>query len=259
MYIIIIPIFTSNLSCWYSMKICIIVPMYNEADRFDKKALLEYTQLHDIHFLLVDDGSKDNTQRIIVELSNDNELISSISLSKNKGKAEAIRTAVLQLTSAKTFDYIGYFDADFATPLGEIQHFIETINKTYKPFVMGIRLKRIGAEIRRYKLRHYFGRIIASVISEFILGLPVYDTQCGAKMIETNLALQLFKESFHSKWFFDVELIARMKQIHGKEYCRKNILELPLNTWIDKGHSKISFFDLIKTPFILLKLMFKYR
>lgn len=240
------------------MNICIIVPMYNEADRFDKKALFDYTQFHDIHFLLVNDGSKDNTQQIIEELSN-NELISSITLSKNKGKAEAIRTAVRHSTTLKEFDYIGYFDADFATPLSEVEHFIKTVKKTKKPFVMGIRIKRIGADIRRYKLRHYFGRIIASVISEFILGLPVYDTQCGAKMIETDLAMQLFKEPFHSRWFFDVELIARMKYIYGKDYCLKNILELPLNTWVDKGHSKISFFDLVKTPFVLLKLMFKYR
>lgn len=241
------------------MKICIVIPLYNEASRFDSKALLDYTQNHDIDFFLVNDGSTDKSKEIIESLAKDNQKITSLNLSTNKGKAEAIRTAILKIATNNFYDYVGYFDADFATPLNEIQHFIDAINKTQKTFIMGIRLKRIGANIKRYKSRHYFGRIVASIISEIILKLPVYDTQCGAKLVKTDLAQELFRKPFISKWFFDVELVARMKNIHGKEYCLNNILELPLNTWIDKGHSKISITDLIKTPFILMKLFMVYR
>jgi hypothetical protein len=124
---------------------------------------------------------------------------------------------------------------------------------------MGIRLKRIGANIIRFKSRHYFGRVVASIISEFILKLPTYDTQCGAKLIESNLAKELFEKPFKTKWLFDVELIARMQQLYGKEYCLNNIVELPLNTWIDKGNSKITFSDFLKTPFNLLKLYAAYH
>lgn len=241
------------------MKICIVIPLFNEANRFDYKTLIDYTKEHDVAFYLVNDGSTDNTQEIISKISNESDLISTLNLSKNKGKAEAIRTAVLEITKSDQYDYIGYFDADFATPLSEIEHFTDEIKKNKKSFIMGIRLKRIGANIKRYKSRHYFGRIVASIISEIILKLPVYDTQCGAKLIKSKLAKELFKEPFKTKWLFDVELIARMKKIYGKKYCLANIVELPLNTWIDKGDSRISFLDFLKTPLNLIKLFFAYR
>ncbi len=241
------------------MKICIVIPLYNEASRFDIEALTEFTKNNTIKFCLVNDGSTDNTKQIIDELAAHNDLVSAINLQNNKGKAEAIRTAFNELIQTKDYNYIGYFDADFATPLEELHNFITEIEKSNKPFVMGIRLKRIGANIQRYKARHYFGRIVASIISELILKLPIYDTQCGAKLIETKLAKELFREPFKTKWLFDVELISRIQKNHGREFCLNNIVELPLNTWIDKGDSRLSLFDFIKTPFNLFKIYFAYR
>ena len=241
------------------MEVCIIIPMFNEANRFEELSLSEYAKNNDIVFYLVNDGSTDGTGHIIEGLSHRHQNIISLNLSKNKGKAEAIRAAVLEISDSKKIDYVGYFDADFATPLSEIQCFIEAAKATQKRFVMGMRIKRLGANIKRYKARHYMGRIVASIISELILKIPVYDTQCGAKLIDFNLAKKLFEKPFKTKWLFDVELIARMKALYGKDYCLNNVLELPLNTWIDKGNSKISFFDFLKTPFNLFKLMLFYR
>lgn len=241
------------------MEICIIIPMFNEAKRFEALSLSEYAKNNSLVFYLVNDGSTDGTEQIIEELSQKHPNILSLNLSKNMGKAETIRAAVLKIQDSNKFDYVGYFDADFATPLSEIQYFIEAIKATKKSFVMGMRIKRLGANIKRYKTRHYMGRIVASIISELILKIPVYDTQCGAKLIEFNLAKQLFEQPFKTKWLFDVELIARMKALYGKDSCLNNILELPLNTWIDKGNSKITFIDFLKTPFNLIKLMIYYR
>lgn len=240
-------------------KTCIIIPLYNESSRFDQDTLIKFTQNNNIDFCLVDDGSKDDTFDVIDKLAKDNDFVKIIKLKRNKGKAEAIRFAFNSLIETCNYDYIGYFDADFATPLSEIEHFLNEIKKTRKPFIMGIRLKRIGAVIERNNFRHYFGRIIASIISQLILKLPVYDTQCGAKLIESKLAKQLFKDPFKTKWLFDVELIARMQKLHGKEFCLNNIVELPLNTWIDKGDTRVSFLDFVKTPFNLIRLYFAYR
>jgi glycosyltransferase involved in cell wall biosynthesis len=241
------------------MKICIIIPLFNEASRFDTSYLIDFSSKNNIDFCLVNDGSTDTTSDIINNLEKSQQSISSINLKHNKGKGEAIRTAVKHLAKKNAYDYIGYFDADFATPLNEVNNFTTEINRSKKTFIMGIRLKRIGANITRFKSRHYFGRVVASIISEFILKLPTYDTQCGAKLIESNLAKELFEKPFKTKWLFDVELIARMQQIYGKEYCLNNIVELPLNTWVDKGDSRITFLDFLKTPFNLLKLYAVYQ
>lgn len=240
-------------------KTCIIIPLYNEASRFDTEALIDFTKNNTIDFCLVNDGSNDNTHQVIDKLEKENNFITAIHLPKNNGKAEAIRTAYNKLSHTNEYNYIGYFDADFATPLDEIHNFMLEIEHSNKPFIMGIRLKRIGAIIERNNTRHYFGRIVASIVSELILKLPIYDTQCGAKLIKTDLAKELFKDSFKTKWLFDIELIARMQKLHGKDFCLNNIVELPLNVWVDKGDSRLSLLDFIKTPFNLIKIYLAYR
>ena len=51
------------------MKVVIIFPCYNEADRLDINKFIDYIfqNIH-LHFLFVDDGSTDNTSRIINQI-----------------------------------------------------------------------------------------------------------------------------------------------------------------------------------------------
>ena len=90
-----------------------------------------------------------------------------------------------------------------------------------------------------------------------MLQLAIYDTQCGAKLIKSQLALDLFKEPFLSKWLFDVELLFRFKsKVPNYEAC---IIEVPLNNWEDIAGSKIKFTYFLKAPLDLIRIYFKYR
>ena len=62
-----------------------------------------------------------------------------------------------------------------------------------------------------------------------------------------------------SNWLFDVELIARLSQHYGKDYCYNNVYEIPLTQWKDKGNSKITGLDMLKVPFQLLKIYWHYK
>ena len=241
------------------MKICIIIPLYNESSRFEADEFKSFVESNDILFCLVNDGSTDATQKMIEGLSINNDKIFTINSSKNIGKAEAVRAGVNYAISTLNCETVGYFDADFATPLTELNTLISYLKNEHYKFIMGSRVKRLGANIKRFKWRHFSGRFIATIISEFILNLPVYDTQCGAKIIDSSVAKIIFEKEFLSKWLFDVELIARLKNHYGIDYCRDNIYEVPLLKWVDKGNSKITFIDALSVPLNLIKLYAHYK
>jgi len=237
---------------------CIIIPCFNEANRLDIEAYKTFQEQNNAFDLLfVNDGSTDKTLSLLNNIKIELPNILVLNFEKNRGKAEAIRKTVLQLN--EKYDYIGYLDADLSTSLSEILRLLNIAKTEHKTFVLGSRVKVLGASIKRKFYRHFFGRLVATFIDYFILKLEIYDTQCGAKIISRALAASIFKDPFKTKWLFDVELLARTKSLNGKDYCKTNILEVPLNRWHDTRDTKISFLDFLKTPFALIKLYSHYR
>ena len=238
-------------------ELLLIIPFYNESFRISKQEYIDmFEKYSEIDFLLVDDASTDNTLQILEQFSNPFSNVHFLQNPKNLGKAESIRQGVLQFNASK-YEYLGYLDADLATPVDEMTNLFQFITKNNRfLFVMGSRIKLIGNNVQRSLVRHYFGRIFATIISQFILKTPIYDTQCGAKIIANDLAIELFKNPFKTKWLFDVELLLRFKKIDS-EYFKK-VAEIPLNTWVEKGNSKIRFKDMIGFPLQLLHIYFHY-
>lgn len=244
----------------YDTKIMLIVPCYNEERRLNGEEFLSFIKTNpNISFLFIDDGSDDNTLEILRTIVSDGkDQARVVRLEKNCGKAEAVRQGI-NVAISNNSGFLGYWDADLATPLSEIHRFLScfSINERLA-FVCGSRIRRMGANIERYCYRHYMGRVVATFIS-IILGLPTYDTQCGAKLFTREIAKEIFEKPFKSTWLFDVELIARIVQSVGNEQARRVIYELPLHTWKDVGGSKINPFYLIKVPLELTRIFCSYK
>jgi hypothetical protein len=109
----------------------------------------------------------------------------------------------------------------------------------------GARVQLLGREIHRQAFRHYIGRLFATAAS-LTVRLPIYDTQCGAKLFRVSPAIQeLFAEPFLGRWTFDGEIIARLMQQCTDESPRPSDLmyELPLDEWRDIEGSKVHAID----------------
>lgn len=136
---------------------------------------------------------------------------------------------------------VGYVDADMATPADEVGRLLDVLRESDLAVVMGSRLAILGHVIERSPLRHYLGRVFATGAS-MVLGVAVYDTQCGAKFFRVTDGLRAaLAEPFASRWAFDVELLGRLIRTldnppHG---AASPIREVPLRRWHDTGRSKV--------------------
>jgi len=237
--------------------LCIIIPCYNEAQRFDRECFENYYRNSDIHFYFVNDGSSDSTLRMLESIRENKERVRIVHLEKNVGKAEAVRLGILKAYKTEQFEYIGFWDADFATPLSEIDKMIAIIQPGFQ-IIAGSRIKRLGAQIERSTFRHYFGRIFSTIVTK-LFHLPIYDTQCGAKLFHRSSIDPLFDKSFHDKWMFDLELFIRYKNNRGIRGLVSDCYEHPLSSWREVGGSKLKTTDFFKVPFQIVRLFLHYR
>ncbi|MCR5192712.1 MAG: glycosyltransferase [Bacteroidales bacterium] len=240
------------------MKTIVVVPCYNESKRLPQDKFIHYVEEHDdVAFLFANDGSRDNTLEVLQQLTSQHERLLLLDIQPNGGKAEAVRKGMLHAAEKYEPQYIAFWDADLATPLDEIEPMVQWAEKGFD-VVMGLRLMRLGAKVKRKTLRHYLGRCFATVAS-MMLHLPVYDTQCGSKLFRTNIVKDIFNEQFITRWLFDVELLARYKKHYGTEKAIERIYEFPLFQWQDVDGSQLKSRDFFKAPIELMKIRRKYK
>jgi glycosyltransferase involved in cell wall biosynthesis len=239
------------------------VPCYNEADRLNIEAFRSFiARTPGVDFVFVNDGSTDQTAAVLRDFAaSAPDRVTVISCERNQGKAEAVRVGMLHALSGHA-RYAGFWDADLATPLVEIPRFVEIFEgRPACEICFGARVQLLGRTIRRRAYRHYIGRAFASAAS-LALQLPVYDTQCGAKLFRVSAeVLALFAEPFVGRWTFDVEIIARLARQRSADLGRgplEVIYELPLNEWRDAEGSKVSALDFMKALIELARIRRKY-
>jgi glycosyltransferase involved in cell wall biosynthesis len=239
----------------------LVVPCYNEAARLDPDAFRRLVAAHpDVAVLLVNDGSTDGTGPLLDALAADpSGRLSALHLDRNRGKAEAVRLGLLE-AARRGAAYAGYWDADLATPLDALPEFLALLDADPAiDIVLGSRVQLLGRHIRRRPLRHYLGRLFATAVS-LVLGVPVYDTQCGAKLFRMNPTLTgLLSTPFRSRWIFDVEILARYLQATGRAAAGDRIHELPLRRWSDVAGSKLRPSSFVRAAFELAAIARDYR
>ena len=220
----------------------LVVPCFNEQARLDRDKVFAISSRPGVRVLLVDDGSSDGTRSLLKELATySNGKVTVLGLDANRGKGEAVRLGMLAALDAGA-PAVGYGDADFSAPPGEILRLLQELEK--RPHVhalIGSRVLLVGTHIERRFMRHLLGRVFATLAST-ILQMPFYDTQCGAKWFRDTPALRAaLSRPFLSRWAFDVELLGRLR-IGGSDapgLPEKSFLEVPLQTWVHVADSKL--------------------
>ncbi len=243
-------------------KTAIVVPCFNEEKRLDTEEFVRAIDDDDsLHFIFVNDGSDDDTGPVIEKMSVDRPgRIFAVTLDINSGKAEATRRGFGKAFE-NGYELIGYLDADLATPLSAIQDFVAIMERDNVLMIMGSRVRLLGRDVKRSLARHYLGRLFATFAS-VALNLPVYDTQCGAKLFRNSEPVrEAFALPFGARWVFDVEIIARLAlaiKSGGGDNIEDLVIEHPLDQWRDVAGSKIKLKDFVMGAMELVFIMLRY-
>jgi dolichyl-phosphate beta-glucosyltransferase len=231
----------------------VVVPCYNEAARFRAEAFAQFLaspESNNIRLLFVNDGSRDSTLAVLESFRQQfPERTCLLDQQPNRGKAEAVRNGMLHAIASGQARVTGFWDADLATPLAQISDFLQLLDaRPDLNMVFGARVRLLGRAIHRQPIRHYLGRCFATVVS-LLLKMPIYDTQCGAKLFRITPELEnVLAEAFHSRWIFDVEILARFMEQERGDSARlaAEIYEFALPEWTDVAGSKVSGMDFVR-------------
>lgn len=212
----------------------VVVPCFNEAARLDAGAFVRLADLGSM-VVLVDDGSTDQTRSQLERIvATEPSRFRVVGLDENCGKGEAVRVGLLAAISEGA-GIVGYLDADLATPVDEYDRLLRILtDRVELDAVIGSRVALAGHRIARSQRRHYLGRLYATAAS-IVLGLAIYDTQCGAKVFRVDERLRAaLDRPFVDRWSFDVELLGRLLQSGDLA-----LLEVPLGDWAEVPGSKL--------------------
>ena len=242
--------------------VALIVPCHDEAARLAPAEFLALARSRpDLSLVFVDDGSTDGTAGVLEAIQRAApDRIAVLRLPANVGKGEAVRQGMVSALSAGA-RAVGYLDADLSTPAAEMVRVVDALDESGAGAVLGSRVRLLGRAIERRPLRHYLGRAFATLAS-MALRIPVYDTQCGAKVFRAGPALRAaLSRPFRTRWIFDVELLERLLAGGGgaRGLSQGDFLEVPLREWRDVGGSKLRARAMIGAGFQLLALVVRSR
>ncbi|WP_459209563.1 glycosyltransferase [Aquimarina rhabdastrellae] len=238
----------------------IIIPCYNEAERLPIEEFKKFISTYNSYYLcFVNDGSSDRTGELLNLLERQHpKKIKALHLEVNQGKAAAVRAGAHYFNNFSYIDNIAFIDADLSTSLTELDSLVSKLNKDTKlSMIFGSRKGEDAGQIERSLMRKVFSGIVGFVIKS-ILGLPIQDTQCGAKVFKKEIVPEVYTQSFLSRWLFDVEIFLRLKNHLGSHKLVQSIREEPLENWVEVDGSKLSFKDSLLIPLNLLVIWLAY-
>jgi dolichol-phosphate mannosyltransferase len=167
-------------------KISVVIPLFNESTLISElvhrvKSNLELISL-DYEIILVDDGSSDQTWKIIKEIAKDFINVKAIRFSRNFGHHFAI-TAGLQATSG---DWVVVMD-------GDLQDRPEVIPKLYEKALQGFDIVFVSRQNRSENLRYKIAQKTFYLILNLLSGVKFDSRQANFSIINSKVV-----EAFNS-------------------------------------------------------------
>ena len=229
----------------------VVIPAYNEEPVIGR-TLDEVGEYLDgrgfgYEIIVVSDGSRDGTARIVREKASSSGHIRLIENERNMGKGFSVRRGAL----AAEGDVVVFTDADLSYPISEVEKPLDLIRSGRADVAIGSRTATgamIQAEIP--PLRRLMSKVF-NLFVRFIAIKGIHDTQCGFKAFSREAARAVFSRQTMTGFSFDVELIYIARKLGYK------VVEFPIH-WARSSESSVNpvtdsvkmFLDIIRIRLI---------
>jgi dolichol-phosphate mannosyltransferase len=217
-------------------KVLVLIPTYNEEESIGnllnrlQSVREQIANLYEIDILIVDDGSPDNTIKIVKSL--DYSRISILQRSEKKGLGPAYLAGFSEGLKAD-YDFFVEMDADLSHQPEELPNLLE--QATDQNFVIGTRWMPGGSVVNWPKKRQFISKM-GTKYASFALKLPYRDLTSGYRIIPRSFLEKIDFSKIETRGYgFQVEMAIKARN-NGF-----NIVEVPI-TFVERenGHSKMS-------------------
>jgi glycosyltransferase involved in cell wall biosynthesis len=218
------------------MKIYIIIPACNEGERI--KAVLKEVKKAKLPIIVVDDGSKDNTFKVVRK-----QKVLVLKHEVNLGKGAAMKTGAMAAFKLGA-DAVIFVDSDGQHKVEDLPLFIDALKKDRFDVVFGSRNLAHGVPLVRY-----LGNKMASIIISLFFGIYISDLICGYRGLTKKAFEKINWES--TGYGVETEMVVRTAK-SGLKYC-----EVPVQTVYYDDVKGVTILDALNVFFDVLRWRIK--
>lgn len=213
------------------MKLSIVIPAHNEEHRLPPM-LTAYGRFfsekyrNDVELIVVPNFCNDHTAEVARAIGVDYPQIKVVETSERIGKGGAVMLGAKQATG----DFVGFVDADGATPPAAFDDLVQKIGSD--GCIIASRWMKGSDMSPKQPLSRRVASRCFNLMVRILFGLKLTDTQCGAKLFRREVIEPVLENLGVTNWAFDVDMLFQAKRLGA------SIREIP-TVWHDIAGSKI--------------------
>ena len=178
------------------MTVCALIPTFNEAPHI--AAVVRGARRHVQEVVVIDDGSDDGTAEVAREAG-----AVCLRLEKNRGKASALRAGIA-FAAKRDYSYVLLLDGDGQHRPDDIPALIRGACESDADLVLGTRPFARAAMPRA----RYYSNTIGSMVTSWLVGRRIADSQCGFRLVRLNQLRQLTLRG--TRYELEMEVLIKM-------------------------------------------------
>ena len=184
----------------------VVVPAFNEVNSIERtvRAIGAHLQATDRSYeIIVAADGNDGTRELVTAMAEADGRISVIGSAERGGKGRGVRNGIYKATG----QYVGFCDADYKTPIEEVDKLLPWLEEGYEVAIGSRRVGDACIEVPQALYRRLGSRAFG-VVRNVLVGLgDVRDTQCGFKFFQRGAARAIFGRQRIDGYMFDVEIL----------------------------------------------------